>query len=102
MTERVHVRHDMRETSLEAYTLLLEGLSPKQLEVYYAIIELNESGLFPTDQEITKHLGYDDPNKVRPRRYELMKDALIVEAGKRVCRITGEKVLTWKVSEVLA
>ena len=27
-----------------------------------------------------------------------MKDKLINEAGKRVCRITGEKVLTWKVS----
>jgi len=100
MTEqRAHVIHDMRETSLDTYSRLkLEGLGPKQLEVYNAILELNASGLFPTDQEVTKHLGYEDPNKVRPRRYEVMKDKLIVEAGKRVCSITGATVLTWKVS----
>jgi len=97
--QRAHVIHDMRKTSLDTFSRLkLEGLGPKQLEVYNAILELNTSGVSPTDQEITKHLGYDDPNKVRSRRYELMNDNLIIEAGKRVCSITGEKVLTWKVS----
>ena len=49
-----------------------------------------------TDREITSLLGYDDPNKVRPRRKELVNMGLVVEEPKRACTITGRSCYTWK------
>jgi len=41
-----------------------------------------------TDSEIAHILKYSDPNKVRPRRFELVELGLIKEICKRKCEIT--------------
>jgi hypothetical protein len=86
----------MRQTSLESYDDIIKKLGERQRIVYNAIIELANTVAFPTDREIAKSLGKGDPNFVRPRRFELMKLGLIVEAGKRPCLVSKKKALTWK------
>ena len=95
---RYHTSHYVRQTSLLAFREELPRLGKRQLEVLKAIRDLNSIGQYPTDREIAKLLQYADPNKVRPRRYELMQHGLIEEAGKRECSITGKLALTWKLS----
>ncbi|MFQ5531175.1 MAG: hypothetical protein ACE5ES_01025 [Candidatus Nanoarchaeia archaeon] len=48
-----------------------------------------------TDREIARHLNFDDPNKVRPRRNELVKMGFIRSNGKTTCSITGKLVTEW-------
>lgn len=48
-----------------------------------------------TDSELAKRLGFDDPNKVRPRRFELVVMKLVKDIRKRPCCITGKKVIEW-------
>lgn len=48
-----------------------------------------------TDYEIAYFLGYTDPNKVRPRRFELVKMGFMTASKKRECSISGKKVFTW-------
>lgn len=94
-----HEKHRMRSTSLKAYDDFDESeLAHRQLQVLNAIRELNNQGRNPTDWEITEHLGFKDPNKVRPRRYDLMEKGYIVEHEKRTCTVTGKTSLTWKLS----
>ena len=95
---RVHVDHRMRETSLEAYGELPQ-LGNMQRQVLDAIIGRNLSNEYPTDWEIVKDLKMSDPNRVRPRRNELMEAGVVVEVGKKVCPVTGIKALTWKIAE---
>lgn len=95
---RMHLKHDIRQTSLLSFYEELPHLGKRQLEVLKAIRDLNSIGQYPTDWEITKVLQYADPNKVRPRRNELMRYGLIEEAGRRQCSITGKLALTWKLS----
>ena len=95
---RYHLAHDVRQTSLLAFQDQLPHLGRRQLEVLKAIRDCNMHGIYPTDREIARLLGYADPNKVRPRRHELMQNGLIEEAGKRKCKVTGKLALTWKIS----
>ena len=48
-----------------------------------------------TDRELTKRLGYEDPNKVRPRRKELVDMGFIKEVAKRPCEVTKKTVTVW-------
>jgi len=97
-SRRCHITHDIRQTSLIAFMEERPHLGPRQLEVLKAIRDFNRAGIYPTDREITRKLGYADPNRVRPRRYELMIMGFIVEAGKKVCPISGKLALAWKIS----
>jgi hypothetical protein len=45
-----------------------------------------------TDREIMSDLGYIEPNCVRPRVTELIRDGLLCESGERVCEVTGKTV----------
>jgi len=88
---RQHSHHHMRETSLKAYAELKPELGPRQNEVFNAIGDYPGS----TDAELTIILGYKDPNAVRPRRFELVEQGLVVEGLKRKCVYSGRKALTW-------
>lgn len=92
---RSHDKHDIRETSTRSLHDLVD-MGEKQRLVYDCILEDGKKGMFPTDREIAAELKMNDPNAVRPRRFELMKMGLIVEAGKRVCSVSGKLALTWK------
>ncbi|HEC82511.1 MAG TPA: hypothetical protein ENI53_01315 [Thermoplasmatales archaeon] len=98
MHSRMHLQHHIRQTSLLAFQDELPHLGRRQYEVLKAIRDLNLHGIHPTDREIAKLLGYADPNKVRPRRHELMEYGLITEAGKKICPVSGKLAIAWKIS----
>ena len=50
-----------------------------------------------TDQEIKKLLHDVDPNKVRPRRNELVKLGLVMCVGKRKCSVTQRESMIWAI-----
>lgn len=80
-----------KQTKLENY----HSLDENNLSIMRQKI-LDELKCSPaTDSELTKRLGYSDPNKVRPRRYELVVMNLVKELRKRECCITGKKVIEW-------
>lgn len=85
----------MRDTSLDAYTELRNSpkLGERQSIVYDAIRKLG----CPTDLEITAFLNLGDPNKVRPRRNELLRKGYITECEKRECSISHKLVWSWRV-----
>ena len=85
----------MRSTSLEAY--LRVALGEGQRRVYDEIWEHTMRGVYPTDRELAQSMGESDPNRVRPRRHELMAGGFIEEAGKRPCLVTGRKAITWMI-----
>lgn len=84
----------MRSTSLDAYQDIKPELGDAQKIVYDAIVKLG----CPTDLEIMRYLGLKDPNKVRPRRNELMKQGRITECEKRICSISKRTVWSWRVN----
>ena len=84
----------IQDTSLKALEEIKDKMGERQLLVYNALKELGEA----TDYEIAKHLGKNDPNFVRPRRYELVnKFKLIGFSRKKTCKVTGKQALAWKV-----
>ena len=88
----------VRDTSLDAYMEIISN--PGSLNDRYQdiLIALSDLGVPSSDYEIADELGFDDPNKVRPRRYELVYNfykPFLEEKGKRVCRKTGKTVFVW-------
>lgn len=85
----------VRETSLISYQeILSEGLiNERQAKVYDVILR------YPclTDMEIMRECGFNDPNKVRPRRKELFDYGLIKNEGKKRCSITKRLAYSWSV-----
>jgi hypothetical protein len=80
---------------------VIGDLGVKQRLVFKAFKEYEV--MFPdkvggTDSEITRFLGGFDPNIVRPRRNELVKQGFLVCKGKRSCDITGRICLVWGVN----
>lgn len=83
----------IQQTSLAAYfEMLTSGKLHPMNEKVLNYIDLNP---YSTDMEITKGLGYSDPNKVRPRRKELLDAGHIVDAGIKRDRFTGKIAHTW-------
>jgi len=68
-----------------------------QKRVYRVLRDHHASFNGLTDQEIKKVLHDVDPNKVRPRRNELVKLHLVYCSGKRRCTVTNRISKTWRV-----
>ena len=88
----------VRDTSLEAYINIINNPSDLNERYQDILIAINDIGIPSSDYEIAGHMGFDDPNKVRPRRYELVYNfykPFLEEKGKRVCRKTGKMVFVW-------
>ena len=83
----------VEQTSMLSWVELQPALGKRQDEVYFALQTLG----IATDWEITKALGRNDPNYVRPRRKELYDLGLIRAVGKRPCTITKRTVLVWEI-----
>lgn len=82
----------VRQTSLEAYqNWVLPDLGDKQTKVYNAIKKLQPC----TDKQIAAHLKWEI-NSVTPRRNELAKKDVIMEAGV-VKNDQGRLAMTWKI-----
>ncbi len=97
-----HKSHQMQETSLEAYEGIKPKLGERQRIVYEALKELCEIDGDATDTEIMNHLLKQDPNYVRPRRYELVNKYCVVGFSRmRVCKLTGATCRAWKIVKEL-
>lgn len=85
----------IQDTSLLSFMELndIGTLGERQLLVYDTIILLGQA----TDWEITKALGRNDPNFVRPRRKELYDKGLVRAVAKRECSVTHKTVLSWEI-----
>jgi hypothetical protein len=79
------------DTSLHAYALATQNLGKKQKEV------LDTLRFFPdaTNAEIAARLGWPI-NRVTPRMGELRTQGLVLEAGKRMCKMTGGTAHAWR------
>ena len=87
----------IQETSLLSYEDIQPKLGKRQMEVFGAIRLLCEEQNDVTDQEIREYLGEEDPNYVRPRRYELVNKHKKVRFSKtRRCKVTGKIAMAWK------
>ena len=88
----------VRDSSLDAYMEIISD--PGSLNERYQdiLVAVSSMGVPCSDYEIADSLGFDDPNKVRPRRYELVYSfykPFLEEKGKRECRKTGKRVFVW-------
>lgn len=84
------------ETSIDVYTEIIdEGLVGERQIIVLDYILKNPN---VTDWEITKGLDFADPNRVRPRRKELVDIGIVIESGKRPCTITKRNVTIWRVN----
>ena len=85
----------IQDTTLLSFMQLndIGAIGERQLLIYDMLSQLGQA----TDWEITKALGKNDPNFVRPRRKELYDKGLIRAVAKRECSITHKHVLVWEV-----
>jgi len=86
----------IQETSRESYLEIKNHLGDKQEEILNAIKYLGKA----TDTEIAKFLGYEDINKCRPRRYELVEKGIVGNHGVRLCSITGKNAIVWGIGKL--
>lgn len=89
--------HKIQPTSLDAYLDILKEMGERQQIVFARLFKLCREYGDATDYEIAKSLNKSDPNFVRPRRNELAKMKKIEVSQKRECRITGRRVLAWRI-----
>jgi predicted transcriptional regulator len=82
----------MRDTSIEAYKEIIEGLPKKRLEVLAHIELRKDQGA--TLFELTGLMGRP-VNEISGRVTELSKARLIVENGKRKNPTTGKSATVW-------
>lgn len=84
----------IQRTSIESY--YGEKKAGRLGERQRAVYELIKENPGHTDRELARILAAADPNTVRPRRYELVEKGLVIDAGKRKCRVTGKVAMTWR------
>lgn len=83
----------IQTTSLKARQEIIPKLNSRYITILAALSRTRDA----TDYELSKMLGQDDPNFVRPRRYELVnKYKLVGYSQTRQCSITGKTALAWK------
>lgn len=88
----------VRDTSLDAYMEIISDPSSLNERYQDILVAVSSLGVPSSDREIADHLGFDDPNKVRPRRFELVNDfykPFLEEKGKRIYTPTGKHVFVW-------
>ena len=96
-----HAGHQMQITSLYQYFPAYSEQEFNQAfrqEIKRRIIKLLQAQLSMTDREMTNQLGFSDPNKVRPRRNELVKLAIIEEDCKRICAVGNKLSIAWRLN----
>jgi hypothetical protein len=96
-----HVGHQMELTSLLNYFPSWSEQEFNQVfrqEIKREIIHLLQINSSMTDREISSEFGFQDPNKVRPRRNELVKDGILEEDCKRLCGIGHKLSIAWRLN----
>ena len=83
----------VRDTSILSYSQV-QNIGKKQRVVYDAISAHPDC----TDLELTKLLGFVDPNNVRPRRFELVELGLVKSVGKKRCSVSKRVAYAWRIT----
>lgn len=78
------------DTSLFAYSVATQNLGAKQKQVLDALRYFPDA----TNAEIAAHLNWP-VNRITPRCLELRNMGLILDAGKRTCKVTGSTAHAW-------
>ena len=87
----------IQNTSIETFKVLENIQNEDQKSVIMALNSLGGA----TDSEIASYLGEIDPinsKKYRPRRTELYNNNLVINIGKRTCRISNRTTNVWSVN----
>jgi hypothetical protein len=81
----------IQDTSLFTYSVATQNLGAKKKQVLDAL------RFFPdaTNAEIAAYLKWP-VNRITPRVLELRKMGLILDAGRRICKVTGSTAHAWK------
>jgi predicted transcriptional regulator len=82
--------HDSQITSLEALSKVHKNLGARQA----LVLEYLRNAGPHTNAEISKALA-KPINEITPRTHELRKLGLVLEAGKRLCAVTGNRAHAW-------
>ena len=84
-----HLRREMHVNSLVAYFEgQTENFSKREQQDLDQVRALKSA----TDRDVMVSLGFTDPNAVRPRITELIKEGLLQEVGHSEDVITGKRV----------
>lgn len=83
-----HAQHRIHDNSRDAYHSESERISRRAHLVRNWIAAHGPS----TDRDVMAGLGLPDMNSVRPRCTELVGAGVLVEVGRRRCRVTGKTV----------
>jgi hypothetical protein len=83
--------NDIQITSLEALSKVHKNLGARQA----LVLEYLRNAGPHTNAEISAALN-KPINEITPRCHELRKLGLVLEAGKRICAITGNRAHAWK------
>lgn len=95
-----HFGHQMQLTSLYQYFPSYSEEEFNQAfrqEVKREIIKMLQE-MPMTDREMSFRLGYPDPNKVRPRRNELVKLGIVEEDTRRICNVGLKLSIAWRLN----
>jgi len=90
----MNTTHKMHQNSLFVYGAMRHKLSMRAKLVLSAFIG---HGIPATDREIMKIMRFNDPNAVRPRITELIKNGHLVECGNVLCQVGGRTVRVCRV-----
>jgi len=88
----------VRDSSLESYIEIVSNPSSLNERYQDILCAVDEIGKPSSAFEVAVHLGFEDPNKTRPRIHELANDffkPFLEEKGKRPCSKTGKVVYVW-------
>ena len=88
--------NEPRRTAAHAWALLTKGLTNRQREVLDHFRYLPDS----TNRELVVNTGWT-VNRVTARIGDLRKLSLVLDVGKRPCKITGGGSHRWKAKHIL-
>jgi predicted transcriptional regulator len=83
-----------RDTSREAYEAIRPQIPTRQAEVLSTLKRSHDL----TNMEIARLLRLS-VNQITPRIFELRAKGLVIEAGRRICHITGHRAISWACHE---
>lgn len=83
----------MQSTSLQAHQDIKKSLGDRQKTVLEAISRHENI----TNKELSRYLCWD-VNSVTPRVFELREFDRVKEDCKRICKVSGRKVIAWAVN----
>jgi hypothetical protein len=88
--KQLRILEMIKDSSHFAHKMATQNLGKKQKEVLDAL------RFFPdaTNMEIAAHLKWPI-NRVTPRMRELRKQDLVLQAGRRTCKVTGGRAQAW-------